>query len=358
MFDNGLLKYYREKAYKDGFLSARDVGLHSIKKIDCEGRIRLCRTNVCRFYTKLPRGKDNSRAFDPEILLSQIYAKAGIESAIYLPINTYKGQGVISNDVAVDEENVIPACDYFDFYIDPYDRYELTFLDSLNTNLNLPNYFTRNALQQQTKMRILDTASYNTDRHDSNYFYRIIKPNITKGNNIISSPTLLGQSGILRPIAIQDDSHYFYEGSPSTYARSFIERMESIMQGTNAMGNEEEDKILADDVISIDYELSGYHCFSRMQPNVDIEKMNEEGGYLYSDFNIEKLPRDSILKEFRDNLLFSDLVDKKAIAEEIGSLNPMGVAQDIEQTIGYKFDPKYPEFLERSYDEVAEALIQ
>ncbi len=309
MYDNGLLKYYKQKAYKDGVLPLEDLPAQQLKK---SGRIRVYNINGSRFYTKAPRDFNLKRAFDPEILLSQIYAKAGISSALYLPASVLSSNIIVSNDVATNS-SIQLACNFISSVIDSEDRNNLDFLNPNTTFVDYSKYFTLRALQQQTKLRVFDTASYNSDRHDENFYYKVLS---------------------------------YWNQQETVDAFGQTSKTSTIVQK-------------ADDVLSIDYELSGFNSFKRMSlSDVELDMLNQKGCYYHTDFNGTTLLREEVLDEFRGNELFANLVDKKELAEEIGSVSPMAVAQDIKDTIGYEVEPKYAEFLERSFEEVAETLIQ
>lgn len=310
MQDNGLLRYYKLKAYKDGFLSSKDLNLKIIKHLD--GRVSLCDTPVGQFYTKLPRDSKLHRALDPEILLSQIYAKAGLTTAIYLPIETQRGKALISDKIDT-EPNIIQACNFLDFEIDLNDRYNLEFLSDENQDVDFSRYFTLRAMQQQTKLRIYDTATFNSDRHDENYFYKVFQ--------------------VPKPEGTQPFISAKYSPINTDYA------------------------LRADDIVSIDYELSGLNCFGKTEQNLHSSEASN-GPHFENDFEQELLSREEMLKHFRTNPYLENLLDKQELAEEIGSIDPVGVAKDIQETTGYEVDPQYASFLSKSFDEVAEALMQ
>ena len=163
--------------------------------------------------------------------------------------------------------------------------------------------FTKRCLQQQTMMRILDTSSFNFDRNAGNFFYKLISSNSNNPNE------------------------------------------QTTIQQTQK----------ADDVVTIDYEFSGDVCFHLIEyPDSRMRNAIE----YYNDFSEECITRQEMFRYFNESEQLSELLDKKALAEKIGSLDPVAVAEDIKQTIGYEVDSEYAGLLAESFDEVAEALIQ
>lgn len=320
MYDNGLLKYYRERSCKGGFLRESDIPIKAIS--DTKARIRLGTLNSKRFYIKTTKRKDITSSYttDSEVLLSQIYSKAGLLSAIYLPIETEMGKGVISNDVSRGQgRRFISAEDYLDFYAEPLSYDNSKYLNPYNKSAEITKYFTLKALREQTKMRILDTASFNIDRHSYNFFYGLSQVPVGSDGQIVQG---------------------------------------AVAQGAEQASSNVKMREKADGIASIDYEYAGLNAYLKILNNPKLYELDLDYNSYINDFSVFKLPRDEMLKEFRENEPLGELVDKQALAEEIGTLDPVAVAQDVTAVTGYEFDPKYTELLAKSYDEVAEALIQ
>lgn len=310
MYDNGLLKYYREKAYRDGILRCEDLPMEQVKNF---ARVGVYYIDGAKFYTKIPRYTKNftKTMQDAEVLISQIYNRAGIQSAIYLPATGELGDIVISNDVEKSDNTIVLAEKFWEHIKDETFLYMLDFLYPGKSEYeDISSYFTNRALQQQTKLRIFDIASYNTDRHEENFYYKM------------SAPFQQQVDG--KPV------------EPS---------------GTSS-------SVMADDVVAIDNEQSGItssRILTRLEKHPDDAPM--ETFYL-TDFNGSRLNRGEALLALKENEPLGELLNKSELAEEIGSISPSSVAQDIKDTIGYEVDPKYVDFLEKSYNEVAEALMQ
>lgn len=283
MFDNGLLKYYKQKVCKDGFLDVSEINLSSVKELNW----RTARLGLPEgiFYNKFMDSGDlyGKKGIDSEVLLSQIYNKLGIKSAIYLPVTINGEQAVLSNDIVGSHPSqIMLPKDFIERYsskntqVPPIDLFSEKTLEEGSLS-----FFSKKAIEQQVKMRMLDTASYVRDRHPENFYY------ITNKDNAIL------------------------------------------------------------DIACIDFEDSAY----------SIDK-SEEGEYLFNDLIEDSQTREELLAFYRTSPEVAQYVDKSKLAEDIGSINPQSVAEDIKQTIGYQVDPNYTDFLARSYDELAETLIQ
>lgn len=110
MFDNGILQYYRNLPLKNGYLQI-DKNVHENKSVamDCINS-KLYKVDIAEvgsFFAKAcPEG-----LVEAEVLMGQLYTKAGINSAIYLPVYSDKiGQMVVSQDVR--DKNGIYAKEY------------------------------------------------------------------------------------------------------------------------------------------------------------------------------------------------------------------------------------------------------
>ncbi len=279
MFDNGLLKYYKQKEYQDGVLDAKDLELVEEQKITPV--VTTCVSADGRFYKRInaSRGADK-KITDGQVLLSQIYNRVGLQSAVYLPAQMDGRRFLLSNDVS-NASNIVLAYNYISQVPSFQSKFPLDFLNERHSENLVEKYFTERALLQQSKMRVFDTASFNNDRHYENFFY-----------------TLNGDR--------------------------------------------------ADGVVEIDFELG----------SCDVNPEGKAGDAFYNDFIPFQMPRDELIGLFREDESFASLVDKQAIAEEIGSVDPVAVAKDIDETIGYKIDPTLPQFLARSFDAMAETLVQ
>ena len=310
MFDNGILKYYIDNPHKDGYLDSKVLGIsHNVT--GTKRKVEKVIIGGENFYLKsaTPFEDVSKRNMDAEILLSQLYCKAGIESAIYLPAENEYGKFLVCDDVT--QPNIISAGSHLFPYLSGTENHTLPFLCKANLGVNLPSILTQNAMMEQTKMRILDTASFNTDRHYFNFFYKLKRPSQQNGQ--------------------QESS---MSGNIMQYFRNLISNP-------------------ANEVVSIDYEISG-EIIDRLARGY--EDAGKESGY-DNDFSYSPLIRTEMMEEIKSNEELANLIDKKEFAEEIGSLNPSAVAEDIKQTIGYEVNPKAVDVLSKSYDEMAETLL-
>lgn len=279
MYDNGLLKYYEKHSCNGGYLDARVLGLKEENSISC--KVSECSSAAGRFFRRVNGGGRVIEKFvtDSQVLLSQIYNKAGIQSAIYLPAEVKGKKFLLSNSVLTPE--TVLADDYIEGFPKFEYRFPIDFLNPRHTGAVVEKYFTERAMLAQTKMRVYDTASFNNDRHYANFFYKL------------------------------------KDGK-------------------------------ADDVVAIDFEIGSCAFYPE-------DKLSD---VFFNDFENHPMIREEMLEHFRTNEEFAILMDKDELAEEIGSISPTKVAQDIKQTIGYEINPDVTDLLERSFDQVAEALAQ
>ena len=321
MEDNGLLKYYASYRGKNGFLDVSKLGI--LKNTDRVSQTVVpCAFNDERFYVKFRSFETfDKELVDAEILCSQIYKKMGVESAIYLPAEDDGKKFVISNSVL--KPNVMPAQMYLFRKLGYNPNISLPFLsapylsgDTVKYHYEtVEKYLTRNAMQEQTKMRILDTACFNTDRHRANFLYTV--------NSIKQTDT-------------SKDDDYEELGM---FAR-IINYFKSMPRNK------------ADSITAIDFESSGYNFQLINEGEKSVQDLN-----FHNDFQITMMNYGDLMEEYKYNDSFASLVDKKEIAEEMGALDIGEVAQDIKDTIGYEVSPNYVQALSRSFDDVAETLL-
>lgn len=318
MYDNGLLNHYKFGNQKDGFLNVSDMSI--IENINMVGfRTMQCRVDGSPFYMKLYNHEyPLSRLHgDAEILLSQLYSKAGISSSIYLPADRQGQKILLCNDI--EKPNIVLATNYLSKQLSYSRQKTVPFLAKDYKGVNPSRLFTSHAMQQQTKMRLLDVASYNTDRHQANFFYTLEH----------NAPYLL-QEG-------QEDKDEVLFG-------------EEIVNYFRALRPNK-----AKDVSAIDFESSGGNISMLLDSNYD---ENSTFNAYMNDFKKGVMTRPEIMREIKDSENLSQLIDKKEFAEVVGSLDPQGTAQEIEETIGYKVDERMVDVLSKAYDEMAETLLQ
>ena len=143
MEDNGLLEYYKNKFHlKNGYLNSKDIKFKHMK--DLSGFKHLFKVNVNKkpYYIKTPRFIGET---DAEVLLGQVYAKAGLKSAIYLPIEMHYNYGtvksVISNDALENGKTAAQFCDFNKIRLFPTER-------RINTEQIIRDFFLEKALSQ------------------------------------------------------------------------------------------------------------------------------------------------------------------------------------------------------------------
>ncbi len=316
MYDNGLIKFYNSKNVQNGYLDATSLDLHQCVSTDTR-KIERVRIDGSPYILKaVDRLADYSKASsDAEILLSQIYCKAGIESALYFPAYNSYGNFLITDDVSTDKNML--AGSYLYPYLTEAEIYGLPFLlPPKSLKLNPSRVLTKNAMEEQTRMRVLDTASYNYDRHYQNFFYNL-----------------------QHSMYVPSTSNSLEEDKTSAQVMTFFR---------NLLPNK------ANGVVAIDFESSGEVLAKMAEGDEYADYLN-----IYeNDFDFYAVSRDEMLNQIRTNESLAEMIDKSELAETMGNLNPKGVAEDIKQTIGYQVDPKVVDELSRSYDEMAELLTQ
>ena len=195
MIDNGLLsKIVNEKREKDGFkvFDFENVGCDRSMPIAAKDNSK---DGISRYFFK----HCSPAQLNAEVLLSQVYARAGFKSAIYLPISFFDGvfyfSGVISNDITAQKsqrtEQDFKAGEDFCYdqktAIDEWDfpggkihkvRDELGFYRDFLLYHKKPDevsqitkHFSKEVARNMIKMRLFDVGAFNTDRHKGNLFF-------------------------------------------------------------------------------------------------------------------------------------------------------------------------------------------
>lgn len=320
MFDNELLKYYKQGHSTSGYIDAKELGIF---------------LNLARTPRKLTPVKVDGRNYfikktcndpatakcrqDAEILLSQIYCKLGIESAIYLPAQNSYGNFLICDDVKSPKTEL--AGTHLYSYLAGTGLYSLPLFgndenkkqQNLRTKL-ISQVYTPQAIYEQTKMRVADIASFNQDRHYQNFFYTLQRP-------------------VIQPEPVDNET---------------ATSVDIMQYFRNLLPNK------ATGVVAIDFEDSGTTLqeITKGNPYADFLNIYE------NDFDESAMPRENVIEQFKTNEAFAQTIDKQELAEEIGSVDPASVASDIKETTDYVIDPKMVDVLSRSFNEVAEALTE
>ena len=183
MYDNGLMHHYRQ-----GFLQRTNKGIAKGGVLDLrklpfrelgysqrwgkglEEYLEFLYTPQGRFYVK----EDQKDGVDAEVLLSQIYKQAGLNTAIYTPAIDRKGKTVVlSNDIQTDTG--IFAYDYLKMVRNRHKNIPTAdgFPEKLSSSYVLGRYHTKEGARQYLKMNLFDVAGVNYDRHLSNYIYEV-----------------------------------------------------------------------------------------------------------------------------------------------------------------------------------------
>ncbi len=181
MKDNGLLKYYKIKRVIDGRISISSLTNEVLKNND--ERFGHCIIDGKKYFVKdkYPTNRGDSA----EVLLSQIYAKAGFDTALYFPAALY---GELKNCLLCQDikgERVISP-GLFDYPLTNNQAYYTKELyDIPQSEIKNSIYFSKDAVRQIIKMHVFDLASKNADRNKSNYYLKINEDNIASGVKLI-----------------------------------------------------------------------------------------------------------------------------------------------------------------------------
>lgn len=228
MHDNGLLKYYRHKAYRDGFLSAKDFKLKEENSIqNWHATTVKCKSPVGEFYKKFKHYFCKEMA-DAEILLSQLSKTFGLDSALYFPVEENGNQFVVCDNVF--KPNTMVARDFHNKIVAQQGAEGLgigAFMQQPFSDKNpIVQHFYKQALTQRVKTRVFDAASYNPDRQDCNYLY-------TLNNGKASGVVLFDyeRSGLETSKIL----HYGRETSLACYANDFGQKNMSRLGSIEAL---------------------------------------------------------------------------------------------------------------------------
>ena len=168
MIDNGIMQYYREHRSKLGYLKTKELPFPQFYGEGDEEFLEFMQTPTQLFFKK----EVDKDASDAEVLLSQIYKKAGFDTALYFPaLDRRSKRIVLSNDVrsvssieAVELHRKIGKQH-------PEHKFHECVPVSDEYPFLLPQYLTKNAIRNTFRMNAFDVGSFNTDRHFGNYMY-------------------------------------------------------------------------------------------------------------------------------------------------------------------------------------------
>ncbi len=310
MTSNEILKYYREKFDKDGFVDISNDIVNDDIKGDHPGASKI-KLECGTFYKKLCDEDAIREQFDAEILLSQVYSKLGFRTAIYVPVKNDDQRFVLANNIAL--RDTMPASEY---------HFDLAFMHPRlggipsclfqGKNRGFSKLFSKNVIRKRTEMFLTDASAMNFDRIECNYFY------ILKNGKPVD-------------IVLID-----YEKSGENF--NFV----------NAM----------------DYGMSESD-YNRYEPRFDetVEMLGNGKKYIVkdfyqSDFDSMYISRKDMIKEIKKCEDLEDIFDRDDYANRLGSINVKAVARDIKDQINYEVSKKYVEILDRRFDETAEMLVK
>lgn len=173
MYDNGLImEHYRTEAARRGILDLKKTPYSQRWGKGVEQYLEFLSTPQGRYYVK----EDDKPGCDAEVLLSQIYKRAGLNSAIYTPAKDHYGKNVVlSNDIKT--QSNLYAYDFLRKIRNQNPGNSMA--DGLPMDkrafpgVNLTRFLTREGIRQLLTMNTLDVASYNDDRHLSNFIFNI-----------------------------------------------------------------------------------------------------------------------------------------------------------------------------------------
>lgn len=319
MIDNGLLKYYPFSATRDGFLKMRDIRYKFLESSAFNSAHKYS-YDEGKFYFK----KEGSDEIDSQVLLSQIYKKVGLNSAIYLPgLSPQNYRGTISNDIS-SSSNINGK----DFFSKLYEIYPKEVIDAelikhtksiapnlesalksdskLRSNVmfisknvykntlaqyeNLENnpfdfveFFTKDGMRDFIKMHLFDTASGNIDRNASNFYFEL------NDQGKICGVTTIDHS-------VSQDSILFDHPDASIY-----------------------------------FNFLGEPCETN---------------------------RSGMIYELKENETVQDFLPASEMAEMVGNVDVVETAKDIKRETGYSIDPEYIDELSISYERLANELAK
>ncbi len=319
MEDNGVLQYYREHRNRQGFLKTKEIDAEQYNGSGVEEAFfRYLKTpNGRRFYRKECYDK---LSMDAEIILSQIYAKAGLKTAIYTPAIDIKDKRVVlSNDV--ESPMTIPAHVYYKQIIEanPDEPFAECIPPHYVKDYPLKHYFTNSAFRDKFTMDILDIGAENTDRHQGNYLWRRVNPNLAQ--------------------------KFPYKAQPLTPPHGPVLK--------NSAGRVY--PAVVDHIVLYDYgESATMYTAYRKSPYFEEEDITYPNIFT----NGCEKTREQMIEQLLFNPNVQDIMTGEEMAEIAGNVNPGEIARDIKGTIGYKIDQGYVDYLSSSFDSLAKDLTK
>ena len=165
------VKFYYENKDKQGFVHINKIAEHFRFNNRDDGvgieRIPTFLSSHGKYFLKFVF---MSNELDAEILMPRVYEKLGFISCKNFPIMGKEGNTFIASS-NVHTKGTVIADKYWGRIFDDYwncfshKEYLKDGFDTLTGN------FTEGAIKDLLKLRLVDTASFNTDRHTHNFFY-------------------------------------------------------------------------------------------------------------------------------------------------------------------------------------------
>lgn len=112
-----------------------------------------------------------------------------------------------------------------------------------------------------------------------------------------------------------------------------------------------EDKVV-EDIAVFDHERSGLEAWRNM-------RQNQYGAFtrgFCNDFGLKDASKQEVIDHIKQSEICESVIDRHALAEEIGSIDVNAVALDVCRTTGYVIDPKYTDFIAKSFNTTANYL--
>ncbi len=306
MFANDILKHYRGKFNKDGFVDVTDDIIDEEFLNSMLGRVSKLKLKCGTFYKKKGEYGSIKAQMDAEVLLCQIYHKLGFKTAVYVPAQSDFSRFILSNDI--NAENVVPAFEYHFNLI--YDHQDLNgtadclFSEKDNAYASL---FNPNVLRKRTEMFITDASTMNYDRVDCNYYYLLNKKTGKPADLVLIDYSASGENF----------NHAIECGRHSTHSNAC-----GSQQGLNSR---------------------------------NIQFLRE---HYQSDFDVVRISREKMIEQAKNCKALEGIFNAQEFANRLGSVNVNSVAKDIKKEINYELNQKYVDTIDKRFEETAEMLMR
>ena len=179
MHDNGLLKYYRDYADRQGQLKAYELFSDcNTRNINSAIKVYYTRNGeLSKKYFEKFCGFARKNVLNAELIQSQVFKDNGLTTAIYTPSVTEYGQPcVISDGITTGTSNqmgnfLVKCLEDFVISYSPYSKqYNIT-----PNDIEFDKLFKPNAMKKFILGHALDVAGGNVDRHTGNFEVELSK---------------------------------------------------------------------------------------------------------------------------------------------------------------------------------------